>query len=601
MSLPILLELELWPKMSRLDQLSLEIMRLITDGLTPCNVAVLMMTTPSMQTKMLKGGVRKLMFDSLHMGRLVSFNAPTDACNMGTCHCMLQWLHKFTHLREVVMNERQFNQCLGAKVAPFPYGLPSCLTTLTIVFRKAFLRWINKDLRQDYKLATATPNLKTLRLAESPMLAEAVDSEIVIDKTQAGPQWGSFLQNLPVGLETLLTPPMLLIIKPFLLPPTLTRSSIALNWRESFDATSLPTHLTSLSVYFRDRNVLDKFADRMFPKSLTEMRIRVRAPETGDEDYEPTWLTKLPQLGALTLTNVDNVRLADLPEVLTSLALIYYWPSKGNFNTKGWTPEYLTKFTVQRYPPLEDISALPKTITNFKMLTDRENTIMRMPENVTKLRIPARTVFAAPQWPSHLHTLNVHPLTKVDSDWLITLPKSLTKFSFSVPESLDSNAKIDAFFRDVPATITHLVLWNRKLDLHVFKSLKPLPLQALEIYAGDTKKDQASLEVARFKWTDLSDLPPSLTLLRLPVGTSTKPEVFDSLPLPKLLDLYIPLSSVGFTALQLTLLNSPHLRNILAHSYVIDSTEIDSANSVLSAHPLLTLRSIDQPNLNVAP
>jgi hypothetical protein len=572
--------------MATLEKLAPEILCLITDGLSPCNIALLMSTTPTMKKRMLSGGVRRLTFDSLAAGRVVTFSSESGSCVGGTCSCLLKWLRDFTHINAITMNEDQFEKCLGASAAPYQYGLPSCLKSFTLVLRTAFLRWMGKRWRSDYPLGQMVPNLRSLKFGEWEGLEEAVDSLIKIDKTFAAAPFAQFMSSLPANLETLILPPLSHTMQNNLLPSSITRSSIALKWPSSLDGVSVPKHLVSLSLFIHDSAVLDRSAKEMFPPSLTELRLHLRVKEDAAEPSKPKWISKLPAVSSLHLTNVDNLSLQELPSVLTSLTLVYFYPSKGKFDSKGWAPEYLTKFSVKRWPALEDLGSLPKCIDHLVLKTEHPMVLTKMPESLTRMTVPANASFASPHWPLKLHTLVINPLTTVNSDVLVTFPKSLTSVSFSVP----ANADVALLFQDLPTSIKHLQLWNRKLDGGIFAALKNSQLESLEVFPGDAKKDLVPVEVSRWKWSLLEDLPATLKLLRLPVQA----DQFEPVSLPNLAQLLIHNTTIGFENLQLALVLFPNIRRILAKEFKIETNEIDNANKVLSSNPLLTLRSINQ-------
>lgn len=98
----------------------------------------------------MNGGVRRLAFDTLDNARVVTFGVSENPCSNGTCKCMLKWLHQISGLEEIVIDDARYNKCLGAAVAPYPYGLPPQLNRLSIVLHQSFLRWLHATYPTDY-------------------------------------------------------------------------------------------------------------------------------------------------------------------------------------------------------------------------------------------------------------------------------------------------------------------------------------------------------------------------------------------------------------------------------------------------------------------
>ena len=571
---------------SGLERLRQEELRLITNGLSPCSIALLMSASASMKSRLLNGGVSRLYFDSLEEGRVVTFGGSTGDCASGNCSCLLSLLHQFTQVEELVINNKQLEKSFGAKQAPYPGGLPKSLKSLTVVLRMSFLRWISQAYRNDYLLSESTPRLIHLRIAEVNSLPDRAQVPIVIDRTLGASGLSALMSSLPQSLESLLLPMASHQVTENLLPPRLTRTSLILRWKASFESITLPKHLVSLNLKINDATVLDKHGKSMLPATLTDLTVHLRWGSTAKpDDVVPQWIKHLPPLSSLSLCNINNVKCVDFPPVLTHFTYVAYWPCPANIDFSGWVPEYLTYLKIRRWEPVNDLHRLPKSIERLSLHTDKPTTISRMPESLTKFTVPSNVTFLNPHWPSRLHTLRIRPLTIVTSDTLVTLPKILTSLAFTIPTNI---ARPDEYFHELPTSIKHITLWNRKLDAAVFKSLKDSQLVSLHVFGGDTKSDMLSVEIQRFKWSHLEYLPHSLTQLRLPVSQ----EKFEPVAMPNLVDLSIPNTTVAFEALQLSIVLIPNMRRLLAKEYKIEKQEIENANKVLSSQPMLTLRSI---------
>jgi hypothetical protein len=494
-------------------------------------------------------------------------------------------LKDFVHVKELVINSGRLTKSLGALVAPYPRGLPSGLLSLTIVLREPFLRWIHKHYRHDYSFDQATPLLKHLIIGEVSSLDDRTASALQVDRSIGAPSFVQFMTGLPKNLETLILPPASHTLIPQMFPESLTRTSVTVRWLSNFDASLLPSKLVSLNVQVKDANALVNHTAKMFPKTLTDLTVMLKITEKTklEEIPKPTWIKQLPPVSMLKLVNFDHLRFSDLPSVLTHFTYVSWYPTTGVFETDGWAPEYLTYLEIERWEPVANIGNLPKSLETLVLKTAKPTIISKLPENLTRLVAPAHTTFSSPHWPSTLHTLEIHHLTQVTPDTLASLPKTVTKLSMSIP----SNGRLEDYFHELPTSIKHLSLWNRKADAGLFKSLKDSRLEVLELFGGDSANDFLPIEIARFKWSLLEHLPETIRVLRLPVVSEKFEPVLN---LNRLSDLSIPNTVITFEGLQLSLVYYSQIRHILAKEYRIEALERDNANSVLASQPLLTLR-----------
>lgn len=276
--------------MSVLDTGNLEVLRLVTDRLTPCSVAALMCTNPTMRTRILTGGVVKLLFDTLDAARVITFAGANGTCQAGNCKCLLKTLHQFTQLRHLSINDERLTQSLGRGAAPYTQGLPSSLVSLTLVLHKSFLRWLHASFRQDYSLANVTPSLRFLHIGELASLEDRAKSRLKIDRSAlAAPAFLRLLGTLPSGLELLELPPSTHELTPNLLPPSLTKTSMLLRWKARLDSLMLPPRLVSLNLQINDAQALEKNVGRMFPSSLTDLYIFMKLSIKDEALYVPNF------------------------------------------------------------------------------------------------------------------------------------------------------------------------------------------------------------------------------------------------------------------------------------------------------------------------
>lgn len=564
----------------------------------------------------MRGGVRTLVFDALEEARLVTFGGTNGSCQSGNCNCLLRILHQFTHLTELVIDDARLTKCLGRGAAPYTQGLPSSVTHLTIVLRQSFLRWLHKTFRQDYPLAKATPLLRMLQIGEVSSLEERAKNRIHIGKssvTHAAPAFSRLVTTLPPNLAYLGLPPTSVELQADMLPKSLTKTSMLIRYKPRSVNIPLPASLVSLHVQISDPSLLDKHHDTIFPKTLTDLTVFLQLKITedgkivtnannsssnsmdvddgnGSNASSPKWIKYLPPVNSLHLHNIDNIRLADLPPVLTHFRLTSWWPAKGTFDARDWRPAYLSYCRIQRWDPVsqEFLNNLPKTIDHLVLKTDKPTTISKMPETLTKLTLPAQASFVAHKWPSQLTCLKVNRLTNLPADVLVDMPKTLTKLTLSCPPATTTTLK--DYFKDLPPTILHLSLCNRKVDSSLFESLKDSKLVSLEIFAGDSRRELLVVDIPSFRWELLQHLPSTLKRLYLPVSVANL--TIRDPSLENLVDLSLPNATIGFEALQLLLVFSPNLRRLLAKQFQIKATELADANKLLATNPFITLHSV---------
>lgn len=648
--------------MAVLESGNFEVLRLVTDRLTPCSVAALMCTTPTLRTRLLNGGVVNLHFDKLDAARVLSVIGANGTCPGGNCSCLLKSLHRFTQLRHLTINDERFTECLGRGAAPYHQGLPPSLVSLTLVLHKSFLRWLHASFRQDYSLSSATPELRYLHIGELSSLEDRAKSRLKIDSAAlAAPAFVRLLATLPASLELLELPPASHELTPNLLPNSLTKTSMMLRWKSRLDSLELPSSLVSLNLQINDAQAFERNVTRMFPPTLTDLTVFMKLSIKDDVLYDiffspflsfffpglfdplffdfvpslphscidltlnflfplvttfglafhrnnannqmavdfvaPQWVKHLPRsINSLHLHNVDNVRLSDLPALLTHLRLTSWWPAKGGFDHKDWRSEYLTHLKIKRWDPVstEFLTSLPRTVTHLVLKTDKATTISRLPESLTHVTLPAQASFHSLKWPSGLTSLKVHRLTNFPADSMIELPKSLTSLAFSCP-ALPSSS-VTEYFKEIPRSVKHLTLWNRKLDISLFAGLKDSLLESLEIYTGESKEELLAVEMSNFRWNLLENLPTTLTRLRLPVS-SQKLEFSPTLKIAQFSELAVPHVTIEFETLQLLLVHCPNIRRVLAKQFKFETDEHEPARQMLLSHPLVTLQTIKISNI----
>lgn len=311
------------------------------------------------------------------------------------------------------------------------------------------------------------------------------------------------------------------------------------------------------------------------------------------DSVAPQWVKQLPRsLNSLHLHNVDNVRLADLPALLTHFRLTTWWPATGNFDYKDWRPEYLTYLRVERWSPVsqEFLNILPRTVTHLVLKTDKPTTVSKLPDSVVRLRLPAQATFSSHKWPSGLTSLKVSRLTNFTPDALVDLPKTVTSLSLSCPTG-SSTLVSDYFSKEMPRTVKHLTLWNRKLDTSIFAGLKESQLESLEIYTGESKDELLAVDMPSFRWNLLENLPPTLKKLRLPTSAQ-KFEIGANFSLGNLVDLALPFVQIEFEPLQMMLAHCPNLRRVISKQFKFEPHEAEAARQLIQANPLVTLQSI---------
>ena len=559
---------------------------------------------------MLNGGVVSLRFDSLDGTRVVSFVGANGPCQTGNCKCLLKTLHQFTQLKQLVINDELLTASLGRGAAPYTQGLPPSLVSLTIVLHRSFLRWLHGSFRQDYSLANATPHLRFLQIGELSSLEDKAKSRLKIDHSSlAAPAFLRLLGTLPSNLEVLDLAPSSHELTPNLLPASLTKTTMRLRWKTRFETLHLPQRLVSLNVQIKlsDTPTLEKHAKTMFPDTLTDLTVFLKHPindETLNSNNSnqmavdaaaappaPQWIKDLPRsLNSLHLHNVDHVRLADLPTLLTHLRLTTWWPAKGHFDHKDWRSEYLTYVRIQRWEPVsqEFLTVLPRTVTQLVLKTDKATRVSKLPDSIVRLRLPSLATFSSHKWPSNLTSLKVSRLTTLPSDALVDLPKTVTSLSLSCPPS--SSTLVHDYFKEMPRHIKHLTLWNRKLDNAVFSGLKESQLESFEIYTGESRHELLAVDMPQFTWKILENLPSTLTRLRLPVISSQKIRLEGTIGLSSLADLCIPHIVVDFEDLQTFLVHCPNLQRILAKQFKFENNELEAARQLLQSNPLITLQ-----------
>lgn len=306
----------------------------------------------------------------------------------------------------------------------------------------------------------------------------------------------------------------------------------------------------------------------------------------------PQWVKHLPRsLNSLHLHNVDNLRLADLPALLTHFRLTAWWPASGSFDHKDWRPEYLAYLRVERWNPVPQdfLNHLPRTVTNLVLKTDKPTVISKLPDSVTRLRLPAQATFSSHKWPSGLTSLKVSRLTNFTSDALVDLPKTVTFLSLSCPAG--SSTAVADYFKEMPRTIKHLTIWNRKLDSSIFVGLKDSQLETLEIFTGESKDELLAVDMPSFRWSLLENLPPTLTKLRLPIAAQ-KFEIGSNFKLGNLVDLSLPHVLIEFETLQMLLLHYPNLRRATSKQFKFEPHEAEAARQLIQSNPLVSLQSI---------